>query len=83
MPASAAREKIAIDAEKLIKIPDGLDWDHACLKPHENGSGVSTASAAQVRAPIHGGSVGRWRKWGPRLEPVKAYLQAEGVAVHG
>jgi len=25
----AAREKIAIDAEKLIKIPDGLDWDHA------------------------------------------------------
>lgn len=25
----AAREKIAIDAEKLIKIPDGLDFDHA------------------------------------------------------
>jgi NADPH2:quinone reductase len=25
----AAREKIAIDAEKLIKIPDGLDWDRA------------------------------------------------------
>lgn len=61
----------------------GLGWDDACLRPHENGSGVSTASAAQVRKPIHGGSVGRWRKWGERMEPVKAALQAEGIKLEG
>ena len=61
----------------------GLVWNDACLRPHENVAGVATASAAQVRAPVHDKSVGRWRKWGPRLEPIRAQLQAAGVSVEG
>jgi tetratricopeptide (TPR) repeat protein len=41
----------------------GLPWDDACLRFHENERPVLTASAAQVRRPIHASSVGRWRNY--------------------
>lgn len=39
----------------------GLDWDDRCLSFHESERPVRTASASQVRQPIYGTSVGRWR----------------------
>jgi len=50
----------------------GLEWDEACLAFHQTHRPVLTASATQVRQPIYGSSVGRWRAYeawlGPLLE---------------
>ena len=57
----------------------GLDWQDACLRFHENSSPAATASAAQVRQPIHANSVGLWRRYAEQLEPLKAALTAGGM----
>lgn len=59
----------------------GLDWDPACLAFHENAAPVATASAVQVRSPIHAGSVARWKRYGEGLAPMLAALRAAGVAL--
>ncbi len=59
----------------------GLSWDPACLAFHENAAPVATASAVQVRSPLHAGSVGRWKRYGEGLAPMLAALQAAGVEV--
>lgn len=61
----------------------GLDWDEACLAFHENTAPVATASSVQVRSPLYATSIGRWRRYGDRLEPLVAALRAEGVMVEG
>ena len=57
----------------------GLAWQEACLRFHENASPAATASAAQVRQPIHANSVGLWRRYAEQLEPLRAALIAGGV----
>ena len=47
----------------------GLEWDDACLSFHETKRPVRTASVIQVRQPIYGSSVGRWRPYEKELEP--------------
>jgi hypothetical protein len=59
----------------------GLAWDPAVLEFHRNEAGVATASAAQVRQPVHTGSVGRWRRYGAGLQPLEDTLRAGGVEV--
>jgi tetratricopeptide (TPR) repeat protein len=59
----------------------GLDWDGACLDFHRNAAAVSTPSAAQVRRPISGDAIGRWRLHEAGLAQAKATLEAAGVAV--
>ncbi|MDP1738231.1 MAG: sulfotransferase [Caulobacter sp.] len=56
-----------------------LPWDEAVLAFHENAAPVATASAVQVRSPIHAGSVGRWKQYGDRLGPMIDILVAGGV----
>jgi len=51
-----------------------LPFVPACLESHQNSRVVHTASAAQVRAPIHRESIGRSRRYTPLLEPVRAVL---------
>ena len=41
----------------------GLDWDPACAAFHEHRRPVRTASVTQVRQPIYGSSVARWRHY--------------------
>ena len=48
----------------------GLDWDARCLAFHETERPVRTASAAQVRRPLHDNSVGRWRRYEDHLGPL-------------
>ena len=51
-----------------------LDWEPACLDYHQRGSAVSTASLWQVRQPLYGTSMERWRRYEPHLGPLKAGL---------
>jgi hypothetical protein len=48
----------------------GLGWNEACLRFHESGRNVGTASFAQVRRPIYKDSVGRWRRFAANLGPL-------------
>ena len=57
----------------------GLDWDASVLSPAANQKPSTTASAAQVREPVHVRSVGKWRNYEAGLAPLKARLIAEGV----
>lgn len=50
----------------------GLRWEPACLHPERNTRTVSTASLWQVRQPISNGSVGRWRRYEPWLDELRA-----------
>lgn len=56
-----------------------LDWEADCLDFHQSKRPVATASAAQVRQPLHQGSVGAWRRYQPWLSPLLQALQAEGL----
>lgn len=59
----------------------GLDFDPRCLAFHENAAPVATASSVQVRSPIYASSIGRWRRYGPGLAPLRQALEAAGVRV--
>jgi hypothetical protein len=59
----------------------GVGWDARCLSFQENAAPVATASSVQVRSPIYSSSVGRWRRWGEAVAPLRAALQAHGIAV--
>jgi len=52
----------------------GLDWEAACMRFHENASPVSTASSVQVRQPLYSGSIGRWKKYGDKLDCLRRDL---------
>jgi hypothetical protein len=57
----------------------GLPWDARCLSFHENAAPVATASSVQVRQPLYSSSVGRWRRHGEGLAPLRAILRAAGL----
>lgn len=48
----------------------GLPWHPACLEFAASRRPVATLSAWQVRQPIHGRSVGRWRHYRRHLAPL-------------
>ena len=52
----------------------GLDWDDACLTFHRTPRQVRTASALEVRRPIHRESVDRWKAYQRHLAPLLAAL---------
>lgn len=55
----------------------GLEWDAACLSFHKTERVVMTPSNAQVRQPLYGTAVGRWRRHEAFLQPL---LEALGRA---
>ncbi|MGB5347602.1 MAG: sulfotransferase, partial [Woeseia sp.] len=58
----------------------GLPWQDACLEFHRQRGAVTTASAVQVREPVHTRSIGRWKRYASELQPLLNTLRAEGVA---
>jgi hypothetical protein len=82
---------VEIDYEALVGDPEpeirrmlaelGIAWDDACLSPHRNSTPVATASAVQVRSPIHDRSVGLWRRYEDQLAPLADALHAAGIAL--
>lgn len=72
-----AYEDIVFDQEaqtrRLLEFCD-LGWDERCLRFHENDAPVSTASSVQVRQPLYSGSIGRWTRYGDRVEGLRKAL---------
>ncbi|WP_126285347.1 tetratricopeptide repeat-containing sulfotransferase family protein [Burkholderia stagnalis] len=58
----------------------GLDWDARCLAFHQTERQVATASAGQVRQPLYGSAVRRWRPDAAVLQPL---LDGLGPALAG
>jgi tetratricopeptide (TPR) repeat protein len=57
----------------------GLDWQAEVLAPDANEEPSTTASAAQVREPVHTRSVQQWRKFEAGLAPLRERLAAAGI----
>ena len=68
------------ETERLLDYLE-LDWEEACLAFHRNRSPVATASAVQVREPLHGRYVGRWRRYAGHLGGLIEQLRAAGIDV--
>ena len=58
----------------------GLEWNDECLAFHKTQRPVSTSSAAQVRQPIYGSSVGRARAYAHLLQPLYDGLNGDSEA---
>ena len=56
----------------------GLEFDPACLRPHEAQRSVRTASASQVREPLRR-STAKTANYGALLDPLRAALGAGAV----
>lgn len=54
----------------------GLPWDDRCMRFHVTRRTVATASAAQVRLPLHAASVQRWKHYADQLAPLISSLGA-------
>lgn len=59
----------------------GLDWDEACLRFDENAAPVATASAVQVREPLHRGALQRWKRFEMQLAPLREFLEQAGITL--
>ncbi len=59
----------------------GLAMEADCLDFHTNPAAVATASASQVREPVHSRSVGRWRHYAGPLSSLREQLAAGGVNI--
>lgn len=77
-----AYEALTADPEATLEAvlgPMGLQLDPACLTPEANPHPVLTASASQVRAPVHRRSVGLALAYLDKLGPLSAALEAGGA----
>jgi len=70
-------EDLVVDPEAQIRRLTNhcdLSWEEAVLNFDKTERQISTASAAQVRQPVHTGSVARWKRFGSDLHPLIAAL---------
>ena len=82
---------VEVEYESLVADPEtrirallaslNLEFEQACLDFHLNETPSATASAAQIRERAHTRSVGRWRKFGRHLQPLRERLEAAGIEV--
>jgi tetratricopeptide (TPR) repeat protein len=70
---------IETEARRLLAFC-GLGWQDECLLFHRNAAPVATASASQVRQPLYGTSVQRWRRYRDHIGPALAVLAERGIA---
>jgi tetratricopeptide (TPR) repeat protein len=59
----------------------GLDFEPACMAIEKNKAPSATASAVQVREPIHARSVDHWRHFARQLEPLRKMLADAGIPI--
>jgi hypothetical protein len=57
------------EARRLIDFI-GLEWNDACLTPHESQRPVKTASSSQIRRPLYQAAVKRSDKYKKHLKPL-------------
>ena len=80
---------LELDYEALVTEPQttirsllafcDLPWHEGCLSPEVLPGAVATASALQVREPIHARSVGQWRRYEAQLGELRELLLAAGI----
>lgn len=80
---------LEVDYERLVDAPEatsrqlldhcGLPWNEACLHFEHNPLASTSASALQVRSPIHKSSVGRWKNYATELAGLRELLLAAGI----
>ncbi|MEX0342690.1 MAG: sulfotransferase, partial [Erythrobacter sp.] len=80
---------VHVDYEDLVRDQEGesrrliaatgLDWDDRVLEFHRDRAPTATASASQVRQPIHTRSVGAWRRHEDAFAPLERKLKSAGV----
>lgn len=78
-----------LDYETLVVEPESelrgllayleLPWEPACLTFYQRREGVATPSGPQVRRPLYGDAVARWRRFEEEMAPATAILAAAGV----
>lgn len=57
----------------------GLPFESQCLEFHQHKSASTTASAAQIRQPVHTRSVDLWRRYQEQLQPLRDILAEGGI----
>jgi len=80
-----------LDYEQLVSSPEaasrsvlewcGLQFEPQCLEFHRNAAPAATASAAQVREPIHARSVMNWKHYAAELQPLAQALREGGLRI--
>lgn len=78
-----------VSYEALVREPDrevrriidwcGLPWEASVLDFHRQAAPSMTASAMQVRQPVHTDSIGSWRRAEARFGALKARFEAAGI----
>ena len=66
------------EARRLLNFC-GLDWQDNILEFHQQAGASSTASAAQIRQPVHKDSLNKWRHFATELEPLRQRLEQAGI----
>jgi len=71
---------IDLSYEELVTAPEvvirsilasiGLPWCDACADPSVGSRSITTASAVQVREPIHSRAIGQWKNYAEWLDPL-------------
>jgi hypothetical protein len=51
------------------------------LQFQDNTAPVATASAVQVREPLHRGAMQRWKRFEPQLQPLRELLEQGGIEI--
>src|SRR5690606_34897323 len=73
-------EDLEGNARRLVDFC-GLPWEDECLRFERNAAPVTTASAAQVRAPIYRSALDRWKQYQAQLEPLRRLFADAGLDV--
>lgn len=66
------------EARRLLEFC-GLEWQDQVLEFHLQEGASSTASAAQIRQPVHKDSLNKWRQFAKELEPLRQKLEQAGI----
>ncbi len=76
---------MSVQYEQLVTQPEaetrrlldftGLAFEQACLSPQQAERAVNTASALQVREPIHARGLGHWQRYAPHLDELEQALK--------
>ncbi|HKX55199.1 MAG TPA: sulfotransferase, partial [Xanthomonadales bacterium] len=84
---------LSLQYEDMVRDPEaqtrrllefaGLEFETACLSPHQARRAVNTASAMQVREPIHARGVGHWQRYAKHLGELQQALQKNAQASTG
>jgi tetratricopeptide (TPR) repeat protein len=74
----AITQDIEKESRRLLDFCE-LSWNPKVLRFHQSDTPVATASAVQVRNPIHTGAVHRWKQYRDQLQPLIALFERSGV----